>query len=332
VVYVKGSNISIKYRIRNRSGNLLHVTFKFEDPQYVRANFPNQPISLGGAGTQTFELAAGATHDVTVTVTGMPGYVTYGELKAKINLESENGGIHSDGPSDLEQVFLTDSQPLAPISVPWIEVLLDACSWADGQSGAEDCTYYCTFGLYWSTAFAYHGQNPSYIQMLSFSSERYLLSKLFQNRYAPPGQVSGDCQDVSGYLFLSTGAIGVSLSTQQQWPELGPMRTNEICPIGSDGSNQLYYDPTLWNFHQICIRSGLAYDACAAQIYDPAGNAYMNPPAGWTISAFWQTPNPNWGQPGNTKPQYFGLVDGYDGQPSGPIDRSPNDISIIEVQ
>ncbi|HET6644220.1 MAG TPA: hypothetical protein VFG65_01850, partial [Fimbriimonadales bacterium] len=161
----------------------------------------------------------------------------------------------------------------------------------------------------------------------------YDLTSFFVNRSGPPNWTNGDCRDVSGYLNIVTRAIGVGTDIEREFPDpdVG-VRTNLICPIGSDGSNASLYYSTSWNFHQICRQSASAYDACAAQIYDTSGNAYMNPPAGWTVAGYWQTPNPYWNTPGNTKPRFFGLVDGYAGQTSGPVARSPINVQIDEVK
>jgi hypothetical protein len=296
VVYVRGSSMSIRYRIRNRNDILLHVHFKFTEPKYERKNYPGVDIALGGSDDEEFTIAAGQYHDVTASVTGLPNYVTLGWLKTKINISSEAGGIVSTGPTREEFVYLTDAQPLAPLAVPWTEVLDDACNWADGQVGDADCAYYSTFGLFFSQKFAYN--SGTYQFPTNWVDENWLF--LLTNFVNYQGYRSGNCVDVSAYLHLSLCSIGAdSILTQLYGGTQYPVFvTNPICPIGSDpDSPPSGYVMLGWSMHQICRAQGATYDSCLALQFDPAGAAYENPPAGWTPDGHWQSPaeNPQFG-------------------------------------
>ncbi|MGI8924025.1 MAG: hypothetical protein ACR2HJ_08320 [Fimbriimonadales bacterium] len=219
--------------------------------------------------------------------------MTLGWLKTKINIDSEAGGLVSTEPTNEEYTYFTDAQPLAPLGVPWIEVLNASCNWADGEAGATACAYDSTFGLYFSHLFAYNLGTWGVPTLWVDRYGRFLLSDFLDEI----GHRSGNCVDVSGYLHLSLSAIGVYSPMVRLYANPVPsvFMTNLICPIGSDPDNPPSgYSFVGFTMHQVCRVHGATYDASLGLEHDPGGSPYENPPAGWSPNDHWQAPS---GQP-----------------------------------
>jgi hypothetical protein len=184
------------------------------------------------------------------------------------------------------------------MTTAWSEVLTDSCLWADGKTGKPDCLKFCTTGLFNEGKFVYSSSATYHIQA-NYNEPKFG----YYNLSGIGAESSADCRDVSTYLHLAASSLGhpggltdAFVPVEPYWTR--PFRTNPVRAIGTPDS----YAPTNWNFHQVFTDSGLAYDACAAQERDLAGNIFRAAPAGWVLSDFWQT------QVGGS---FYGLTNGY---------------------
>ncbi len=338
VVYRRTDTISIELTIANTNPIPTVGTFKFINGVFTRGS--GQSYNLAPV-TQGITVPAEGTATVTVTLSGMPDCVTVGALLADVVIEPTYGMWLDSGLG--YTVFRTESTPNWLQSTVWIEVLSDACYWAEGQTGgAAAVARDVTFGLNYNVVYVWDGGPSHYFKKDMFGTNYFLLKKFFDNRADYPHWTNGDCKDVSGYLEIVMAAIGlVGHELQQEWPfDLDEMLTNPLCPIGDDMTLIANYRQLRWVFHQIARWSGNVYDACASLVFDLNGDAYMNPPAGWNTDGWWQTPNPNWTGPVGEPYRYFGLVDGFViidwsqdparriEYPSQPVTRLPVPISI----
>lgn len=212
---------------------------------------------------------------------------------------SADCGISGEGGYE-GAMFLTKESPTGNMSDVWAEVLSYACSWAEGDTSAEDCAYDCTFGLFYSQMFAYnlgtYGVPSQWVD-----SDFFMLSDFL----ASSGYQSGNCVDVSSFNSLCIESLGVGVSLMQQ--QADTFVTNKVCPIGSDSTQLGNYDFVPFSMHQQVHLESDVYDAALAFPKDLNGNTYMNPPAGWVLGppGYWQTPT------GPTPPPMYGLARRY---------------------
>lgn len=263
VVYVRQTEMHIRYKVYNPNEVPLNIHFTFEDPKFERTYGPM--LNLSGYEDETLYCLPFSTVEFNVTVSGLPSYVTLGYLRAKINIDSEAGGLNSLEHTRQIYVYITDSTPTGHMSTPWVEVLADACKWADGSSGPQYCATAITHGIYNSWTIDYNGGSfPQYWMDYTKRSSPFLLTLFFRDR--DQGFARGDCRDVSGYVSIASSSIGHSLALEQELTDYGDSRggfiTNLVKPISSGGGYS--YQPYAFIFHQVCLGDDGAYDACLA--------------------------------------------------------------------
>jgi len=291
-VYVRNASVSIRFRFYNPNTTTTYGVFYLTDPRYRPVNHPLDEVVLSGSGLQqSVVVPAGGYKDVTVTLTGLPTTVCTGELWLKVDIEAAEGNPYIEGdPTMRQHLFFADAAPAGLMSVPWIEVIAKACDWADEQTGPSACATGCTFGLYYWQVFFYpfneDGFPSSYISAGVFELSEFIQR---ENEWT-----WGNCVDVSAYLHLTLSSIGVSNSLKRhrsvlQFPRTGFV-TNPICGIGSDPTIGGNYALVAWNMHQNVAVDSLVYEPTFALPIDLAGDPYENPPAGWLLQAYWQTP------------------------------------------
>ncbi len=326
VVFRRTDTIRIRLTFYNPNSVDTLGTFSFENPEF--AKFDQVVYSLAPASSSITVPALG-TALKEVTLSGMPTLVTYGTLQARVRVIPTQGAFFDD-PQFAERIFLTDSTPLGVMNPVWIEVLLDACKWANNQAGSANCMIKCTFGLFWSTILAYDGDDTHYCDESQEAEGqfKFKLRKLISDRTTGPF-VAADCRDVNGYLYLSSIALGVPAQIERQQGSLGPVVTNALCPIGADASQFSSYVVQEWNFHQITLQAGAASDSCAAQWEDLNSNPFRNPPSMWSVDPWFQTANSQYGQPG--EPFFLGLVSGYVASYPAIVGRSHETWTLTEV-
>lgn len=309
VTYRRTDTIQVKITIHNPNGTATVGQLRFENADYWEGILP---IPLADH-FESVTVPANGTKVVTVTLSGMPNYVSAGLLLADVSIDPTTGAALEDGLA--EWIFLVDATPVGLQAIPWLEVLTDGCVWASGDTGAIAVSSILTTGLFSSSVMAYSGGgNPTYCKVTA-DKVLFKLKRFFDDRNSS-GTVFGECRDVSGYLHLLFSSQGIDselawvLSDQEK-----EMYTNQICPIGGDAASLGSYSPWHWNFHQILRRASNVYDACAAHWFDLDGALFKQPPHNWSLTGYWQTSNPNW-QGGAYR--YFGLVDGWYEPPAHP--------------
>lgn len=241
----------------------------------------------------------------TLTISGLPNYVAKGEMAINFTLVANSPGGTSLGGGIATELFQTEASPLGIQNPVWWEVLEDACSWAIGQSSQAGVRLACTANLFTAGIFVYESTRPYFTTFVddTYLTEKFSLKKLISTRASSSDPTNGDCQDVSNYLLISWLALGVSGGHQKHYRDISPhtFDTHYVIGIGLGTTLESY----TFDFHQTIVVSGLVYDAACRQLLALDGNPTSLPPAGWDLSGYWQTPNPD-PPPGGSN--FLGLV------------------------
>lgn len=278
-------------RTREGTPSYIRVAITFWRPSYAPnwfvGTFFMDPLTRNG---QTIPMAPmsfgavippGGTFTQTFTVGPLPSTVSWRhELMFSWTADWYSTGYCR------QPLYLVYDTPVYPQVRPWLGVLDNACSWAEGESTAGDVARDLTLGLFFAQRFAYPESTRSYWTVgTTFRLADFLLTSGYQ---------SGNCVDVSDYLTICQNSQGLGFAVQQhQGDPLGPgdvFTSNPLCPIGSDPTQYWTYDTFQWAWHQLAFSpSGTVYDVCAAQWTDLSGNGYANPPFNWPWTGTWQT-------------------------------------------
>ena len=286
------------------------------------------PLTVTPSSSQLSFPSAGEAEQ-TWTIAGLPNYVAKGDLGITFTLVGNGAGSSLSG-GIATTLYQTESSPLGIQSPVWRNVLDDACVWAIGQSGAEDCRLSLTQGLNDAGFFYY---SPTLLPLFTvFSSDDdlgtvqyYRLAHLFFVRSSYPYETNGDCADVANYLTITFLALGVSGAPAKHFPHpfIG-FQTHAVKGIGHVG-----YQSHNFQFHQTGANGTSVYDAACSQALDLYGNPFGEPPVGWNVAAYWQTPRPS---PPPGASHFLGLVWRYAGSqdPDGEsVGRYSAGVSII---
>jgi hypothetical protein len=325
VVYRRAWTITMRLRFKNLHRNAITANLHFSafrlkvPPAWDRPNVTF--LTLAPPADQQFTMAAwGGTADVTIQVTGLPDYVTLGDIQWQGEVTAISGyppgeniwvkTVDPDGWGQWERVNAVDSDPQNMQSTPWTDLLDYACSWAHGKHGDPDVPTAVTNGMFFGSSWLYDGRGVWFWEDPRPSND-WTTTYQLKRALGDPTSIYMDCRDVSGFNGLAIEALGYTvdylrifnISTDDGF------LTNPICGIGGDPSDDDDYSQFPWAYHQITWRN--AYDAAAAQKTDLSGNEYRKPPACWDFSGFWQQANPN------PPPPFWGLVFGIQyGTPS----------------
>ena len=152
-------------------------------------------------------------------------------------------------------IYVTLGDPSAPMAVPWVEVLDDACVWADGETTSSGALDELATDLYTNSGLEYNGYQSHYEYRSPPARLVFNLTDFLGDwEYA-------DCQDAAFYLSILSSSIGCSLTQTKRIHgddgvgESG-MTTKKILPIGKST-----WAVSEWNFHHIAWLSNV-YDAC----------------------------------------------------------------------
>jgi hypothetical protein len=276
----RNSTITITASFRAGTGGF-HGTVDVDACHYGLVPIPCTPAST------PISVSENDTFTITWTVGVLPNYVSPAKSTSIILRLKETGQpdvLTSLGPS----VYLVHKTPTAPQVKPWLGVLDNACTWAEGENTDDNVSKELTLGLFFAQRFAYPANTDSY---WTVGGTTFRLSDFL----ATPGWVSGNCVDVSDYLLICANALGLNFKVARYEDSNHVMFNSQpVCLIGSSPTNFAYYSVSTWAWHQIAQPGGrvattYVYDVCAAHWVDLAGNGYQNPPIKWPLVGFWQT-------------------------------------------
>lgn len=306
VVYVRGNSVvvDIKFKDYFNTPGTINGSLTVSDAKFV-VDGVEHSISVSGPGSVSIP-GNGGSQTVTLTFAGLPNYVAKGQLKFKgeIVLTSAVGiypvGYRAWGDSGvhqtLETVYITDQSPTGHQSVPWTDLLDFACGWAKGESGNTAVASSLTYGLYWSSLFAYNLGSPGILpQYWDYQYDgKFKLKKVISD-WLTPGASGANCVDVSFALQLLCQSVGVAASSKQLFvydmssDSIVPFLTNPLCPIGSDATDSNNYWQIAFTMHQQVRLGNHVYDAAIGLHYDLSGSVYKEPVFNWWEASYWQT-------------------------------------------
>ena len=286
---LRGSSITIKFTYTCPFDGYLPYdgTIHVDAGGLVGNNFHLSPFS-----SEQIHLLPGGSQTVTYILDNMPNYVCVSGIHYEFTYHWTYGD-YGDADGWGTTFYIVHRTPTNPQAQPWIGVLANACTWAEGDSTDDNISRDLTLGLYYSQRFAYPEDTGSY-----WTNEgRFKLADFLETT----GVQSGNCVDVSDYLTICANALGLYFGIEQLGDSQNRLfHTTPVCPIGSDSTQTSLYDSKTWGFHQIAVpldentETQSVYDSCAAQLYDLNHDLFQNPPFKWplikaTMDSYWQT-------------------------------------------
>jgi len=259
----------------------------------------------------------------------LPNFVVGGNLQLRVELRG-NIGIQLPGEpdslawgnkdvwNDFGTIYLTAQQPVDIQVKPWIEVLEQACWFAQEMATESDVRREITKGIYYETK-TYSGYGRFFTEDVSGDDQRILLTDYFS-----PGIAEMDCRDGASLTVVMSESLGFPTYVLFYYEEM--TETNPICPAGSDSSDFSAYKSVLFNFHAVAFAvPSSVYDSVTALWMDLGGNAWQNPVWDWQWSTYPQvavptTPTPPTPPPPAPLPKFYGMVhepEDYDIQNKG---------------
>ncbi|MCW5942473.1 MAG: hypothetical protein KIS66_09595 [Fimbriimonadaceae bacterium] len=318
VVYQRGDSTTIVLKFYNPNYTAASGTLTFNGARLYtplgQTRYSSLSVSGGGSmtvpATQLFPYYIPGYATKTITVSGLPDAVTYGQLQVDATFVSNGQTAWTTGGYQTwESVYETQSAPVGLQAIPWTDLLAKACVWAQGEDGDDaGVLKELTYGLFWSGQWVYNPSGVYYTSWEGGDACYDLTSALVVT------SMYMDCQDASGFVHLSAAALGINSTLTQFRSDYvsdyypGAFWTNRLCGLGFDGTLEWRYEHYAFNFHQAVVSNDAVYDGACAQLVDLAGEDYFNPPAGpgWTPLGFWQT-----GDEG----VYYGLARCYPASP-----------------
>lgn len=321
VVYTKSSSIQITLKFKNMHPNTITANLAFSAFRIAVPPGPNRPsttyLNLTPPSSQQFTCSgSGGTATVTISVTGVPSYVTLGQLQWQGTLTAVSGITPGTnlwaaplGWGTWEDMYFVDASPVGLQGVPWTDLLAWTCSWAHGESGTSDVADALTFGIYWDTPWVYDPSNvyytyydPAFLDAFDSDEFGFALKDALGAEY-----LNVDCRDQSNLLQLSFATQGISGGTRileaTDGLDIFGFITNIACGVGNDATSLMNYEVFEFAFHQVLVLSSSVYDGVAAQWTDLSGASYANPPMGWNLSNYWQTSDGSGG--------FYGLTNSF---------------------
>lgn len=306
IVYLRGSNIVIKWTFQNRYASAFSGKLTFKGARLKRLRYGSY-VTLVPPADQSLYIPSGGIATVTTTFTGTPNYTTASDFEVDFAVLNSSGAsvLSTNGWAWLGRVLLTLAAPVRKMAIPWTEPLTYASYWADGATDVTTASTRITFGLTDSGLMRYPDDTASrwYTTTGYFKLKTFLETK----------NALANCADVSAFLALCAWSIGVPADLAQLYPSNGgQFRTNWVCLIGKDRRYGSNYSKSVWGWHQITLINSAVYDSCGSQYYNLSGQAVGQPPANWNLYAYWQKAT-------GSNPPFLGLVEGYatSSQPQG---------------
>lgn len=187
--------VSITFWRPSYAPNWFVGTFQMNPLTYNGQTIPMQPMSFAAV------IYPGGTFTQTFTVGPLP---STGSWRHELCF-SWTADWYSSGYCR-QPLYVVYDWPVYPQQRPWLGVLNDACSWAEGESTASDVARELTPGLFFAQRFAYTMDQdkdgfpgPSAPQWTTGGQATTFLLASF---LATSGYVPGNCIDVSDYLLI----------------------------------------------------------------------------------------------------------------------------------
>ncbi len=311
VVYDKGGSAQVQLFFRNNNpdqdftGQLI-----VEDARYIHDSAPlpvpwgspppvTIPDTILSAPTVSLNIAKLATAPATLTISGLPAFVTKGHIQLQMRAEG-NFGAQVAGSQSLvpwsggltsQKVLITYAQPTGVMVPVWTEVAELSCTMAQGESILTDVSSSLSKGLFYSNLFWYFLPQGAmhYTLFTSPTDVKFNLSKFVIDMSAP-GAEPGGCVDINTFLGIlnhSQGIFAVGRRAEIDGPY--GFLTNEFVPIGWDASQSGLYIRVAFDYHFQLVSGGLVYDSAMAYRYDLQGSVFMNPAFEWDFYGSWQS-------------------------------------------
>lgn len=324
VVYVRGTTATINLTLKNYSfwPQACHMQIEgvrlAVPPPYSGGSTTYINLAYTGDNTAVSLPGPFGWTSTSFTVT-LPNYVTFGDLQIIWGVTSDQNNKYIGGSGTewqtWERLYVTLSTPQGIQAVPWTDLLEYSCSWARDDTSATEASQDLTFGLYWDSRWQYTDGDVFYY--LADDNEFFLDDDLDYDDGSGDGyDLSGaltnlnglnmDCKDASGFLSLSMASQGLSNNLYRLFaPNEQELlfKTNPLCGMGSDATDDGNYENYDWGHHQVTNLSSQIYDAAGAQKKDLSAQGYRNPPSAWPENDYWQKPWENG--------YFLGLVFGY---------------------
>lgn len=319
VVYQLGATIGIRFRLRNDSRATFKGTFAIKGATLGGGTFQNS-VNLGGQGSKSISIAPGTTIEVAYSLSKAPSTLNVGKLSLDFAVVDANGKtvFSTKGPTPVVDFGTVLSAPIAPMNVPWTNLVYVGNVCGAGSSSADyvtkgiDLNVNRNLGIQYSDGGATIWTVPS-------------TGKFRLSAFIKASKRNANCTDVANLVSLINRSIGIS-ATPIQLRANGPsaFRTNPICLIGADANDPANYKSTDWQYHQVALLSDGVHDACGSFYFDLSGRLYGYPAAGWPINDYWQK---------KAGTYFLGLVDGPKGsRTSSPVARSTQNAPFSGVQ
>ncbi len=314
VVYDKGGSAQVQLFFRNNNPNQ-NVTGQLivEDARYIHDTAPlpvpwgspppvTIPDTILSAPTVSLNIASLATAPATLTISGLPAFVTKGHIQLQMRAEG-NFGAQVAGSQSLvpwsggltsQKVLITYAPPTGVMVPVWTEVAELSCTMAQGEATMAEVNRTLTRGLFGGGLFVYNlwgtvSSNYYSGGELSTDFGEYRLKDLL-NDFSVPGIEFGNCYDVNGFLLILHESQGIEASARSVRSEFFQAYvTNLSCPIGFDETQGNNYMRARFSIHYQCVVMGGVSDSALAYETDLGGSLFGLPPFAWPIAGSWQT-------------------------------------------
>jgi hypothetical protein len=317
VVYDKGGSAQVQLFFRNNNPNQNFTgQLIVEDARYIHDTAPlpvpwgspppvTIPDTILSAPTVSLNIASLATAPATLTISGLPAFVTKGHIQLQMRAEG-NFGAQVAGSQSLvpwsgglsSQKVLITYAPSTGVMVPvWTEVAELSCTMAQGESTLADVNRELVKGLYFGNIFAYNLgtlEVPSnYWYTKVTDGTRWFDLTTFLNDRLIAGAEAANCYDINSFLMILHQAQGISASghriiIQPENSQIVDYVTNRFCPIGSDATDLSLHVRVAFSQHFQCVVGGQVNDAALGYLHDLSGANYQNPAYGWADLPSWQ--------------------------------------------
>lgn len=231
--------------------------------------------------------------DVFLVLGDLPNVVLNGNLQLRIELRG-NIGLQLPGEpdslawghenlwTDFGIVYLTAETPTGIQQVPWLEVLAQACLFAQERIDEVAVRREVTKGIFYETK-EYDGFSPLFTTRDTDANLSINLKKYFD-----PDTKKMDCQDGASLNVTFCEALGYHTNLIFYWTDMDP--TNNLCPAGTDSKIVSNYSPYHFNFHAVALNGNSVYDSVTAQWVDLNGNLWADPVWDWNFGTYPQVP------------------------------------------